>query len=719
MDTRLNFTDHLLAALRRKGIFTFVDREQTYAIKAIEESHISIIILSENYASSTWCLEELVKIMECRCCNGQTVLPVFYDVDPSDVRHQRWVYKEVFENFEERFKDDLAKIQRWRQSLRQAASMTGWILRDRSEADVIDSIVKRTINILSHKSLSVADDLVGIQSRLEGFDCLVGLRSDAVRVVGICGMHGIGKTALASVVYHKIFDQFEACCFLPNVSEFSRSDGLTALQEQLLRATLKWKEVEICSVYEGCDWIQGTLNDCKTLLILDNVDDLEQLEILAGKRTWFREGSLIIIITRDEHIFKRFEVDGIYEMELLNKDEALQLFCKCAFRCDSPLEGYEELTNNILEYAKGLPLAVKSLGSFLVDRSVSEWQSVLAKLQLIPKHSIMKVLRQSFDGLPHDIEEGIFLDIARFLVGEKINYLKEIPRHHQYYPMFGNKILIDKSLLTISDQKIHMNDMLGEIFRQETIEDRGRRSRLWFYDDFRHSMETNKVTANTEAVILNQEDAEAVPLNASLFSKMINLKLLIIRNVNFVSTLEYLSDELVYLSWHKYPFTHIPSNFEPYQLVELIMTDSNITQLWEGIKMLPKLRSMSFRGSKNLIKTPDFRGILNLEMLDLEECTGLLQVDPSIEILPKLAFLNLKNCASLVSIPNNLAGMSSLKTLKLDGCSTQVKLLSNQHCPFFAKMFCYLIISFLIFIKNNKLVFCSLICCIYCIFLSM
>lgn len=109
-DTGLNFTDHLLAALRRKGIFTFIDREQTYTIKAIEESHISIIILSKNYANSPWCLEELVKIMECRCCNGQTVLPVFYDVDPSDVRYQRWVYKEAFEKHEERFKDDLAKI---------------------------------------------------------------------------------------------------------------------------------------------------------------------------------------------------------------------------------------------------------------------------------------------------------------------------------------------------------------------------------------------------------------------------------------------------------------------------------------------------------------------------------------------------------------------------------------------------------------------------------
>jgi len=117
--------------------------------------------------------------------------------------------------------------------------------------------------------------------------------------------------------------------------------------------------------------------------------------------------------------------------------------------------------------------------------------------------------------------------------------------------------------------------------------------------------------------------------------------------------------------------------------------------------MLPKLRNINLRGSKNLIKTPDFSGILNLEILDLEECVGLLQLHPSIATLPKLTLLNLKNCTSLVSIPNNLSALTSLKFLNLDGCSIQVKLLANQHCPFLVKMLCYIFILFLKGMMNS------------------
>jgi hypothetical protein len=93
-DTRKTFTDHLYAALARKGIRTFRDDKKLERgkpishelLKAIEESRFSIIILSRNYASSTWCLDELAKIVECMKQKSLTVLPVFYDVDPSDVR---------------------------------------------------------------------------------------------------------------------------------------------------------------------------------------------------------------------------------------------------------------------------------------------------------------------------------------------------------------------------------------------------------------------------------------------------------------------------------------------------------------------------------------------------------------------------------------------------------------------------------------------------------
>ena len=66
-DTRNSFTHHLYVALQRSGIFTFRDNERLERgksispelLKAIEESRFAIVILSRNYASSTWCLEEL------------------------------------------------------------------------------------------------------------------------------------------------------------------------------------------------------------------------------------------------------------------------------------------------------------------------------------------------------------------------------------------------------------------------------------------------------------------------------------------------------------------------------------------------------------------------------------------------------------------------------------------------------------------------------------
>ena len=94
-DTRYNFTDHLYAALKQKGIITFRDEEGLERgktifelFKAIEELQFVIIILSKNYASSKWCLDELTKIIKCRKKIGLIVLPIFYDVDPTDVRNQ-------------------------------------------------------------------------------------------------------------------------------------------------------------------------------------------------------------------------------------------------------------------------------------------------------------------------------------------------------------------------------------------------------------------------------------------------------------------------------------------------------------------------------------------------------------------------------------------------------------------------------------------------------
>ncbi|KAL4594316.1 hypothetical protein ACB092_12G011700 [Castanea dentata] len=167
-DTRKTFTDHLFFALQQNGIFTFMDEEtlesgesiESELFKAIEESQFAIIILSKNYASSTWCLDELAKIMKCREEMGLTVLPLFYDVDPTDVRKQTGTFKQAFIDHQERFKDNIKKVETWRAILREVAGISGWNLRNRNEAEFIQDIVNEMMEKLGSKSSSsfVSDD---------------------------------------------------------------------------------------------------------------------------------------------------------------------------------------------------------------------------------------------------------------------------------------------------------------------------------------------------------------------------------------------------------------------------------------------------------------------------------------------------------------------------------------------------------------------------------
>jgi capsule polysaccharide export protein KpsE/RkpR len=129
-DTRDNFTSHLYAELCRQNIKTFIDdnsldRGEVISkalCKAIDESKIYVIILSEHYASSSWCLDELTEILKCKEIYEREVIPVFYKVDPSNVRHQRQTYADDLVKHHQRFG---GKVDAWKASLTQVAGISG------------------------------------------------------------------------------------------------------------------------------------------------------------------------------------------------------------------------------------------------------------------------------------------------------------------------------------------------------------------------------------------------------------------------------------------------------------------------------------------------------------------------------------------------------------------------------------------------------------------
>ena len=137
-ETRCKFTDHLYHALVDRKIITFRDDKELELgesiklelLEAIEKSRIAVIIFSENYASSTWCLEELAKIVECGDRGILRVLPIFYHVEPTDVRHQTNTFKGAFTEHEMCFKENPEKVQKWRAALTSVANLTGKPLKD-------------------------------------------------------------------------------------------------------------------------------------------------------------------------------------------------------------------------------------------------------------------------------------------------------------------------------------------------------------------------------------------------------------------------------------------------------------------------------------------------------------------------------------------------------------------------------------------------------------
>ncbi|XP_050142272.1 disease resistance protein RPV1-like [Malus sylvestris] len=100
-------------------------------LKAIEESRNYVIVFSEKYASSRWCLDELVKIIDCKKSNQQMVIPVFYKVSPSDVRNQKGCFGDGLAGLECNYKDNVDKIHKWRPALSEAGNLSGWTLLDK------------------------------------------------------------------------------------------------------------------------------------------------------------------------------------------------------------------------------------------------------------------------------------------------------------------------------------------------------------------------------------------------------------------------------------------------------------------------------------------------------------------------------------------------------------------------------------------------------------
>ncbi|XP_031122739.1 uncharacterized protein LOC116025601 isoform X4 [Ipomoea triloba] len=689
-DTRKTFIDFLYESLERRGIRTFKDDDRlekgdcisTSLIKAIQESQFLIAVFSEGYASSKWCLEELATMMECHeTFKKQIVVPIFHNVEPSDVRKQEGSFGDSFKELVERFVKDEEeeKVRRWKEALKNAGYLKGHHLQNDYkgyEATCAEKVAADIDARLNRASLAFEENLVGLESRVNNIGNWLRLATDDnddFRFIGICGMGGIGKTTIATCVFNKFSYQFDGACFLVDI----RQHNVIELQKTLLTKILKERSevIEINNAQDGIGKIKRRLKEKKVLIVLDDVDNkLEQLDKLAGGGDWFGRGSRVIITTRDAGVLRSHGVDEkyIYPVHTLRVEEGIQLFISYAFK-KKPKIGVEQLCGLVVRYCKGLPLALKILGSSLCGLEAADWESTLEELKDTPNDDIDVKLKISFDRLDSK-NKKIFLHIACYFRHQKEEHVKEALKSCNLLPAMGLRVLVEKSLISVEEGNIEMHDLIQEM-GWRIARDEKHSSRVWEFKEVDDVLCGKMDPKHIEFMLFPYTCGFRWQNISNTFEA---LKILIgkrSRSYDEEGDNNYqLPSSLRWLHFPDYPFSSLPTSFHPSsmdmnpsELVGLCLHRSSLENCWIT-KELNKLTYLDLSSSGSLLKTPKFDMMPNLRSLDLSHCSKLKEIHPSVGRLEKLVLLDLSLCWQLQTLPC-FVQVSSLRILKLESCS--------------------------------------------------
>ncbi|KAK7395228.1 hypothetical protein VNO78_15776 [Psophocarpus tetragonolobus] len=612
-DTRRGFTSHLYNALNQRCINTYIDYKIARGedvwpelVKAIKQSRVSIVVFSKDYASSTWCLKELVEILECRK-EGQVVIPVFYDVDPSDIRGLSGSYGKAFAKHDrDQGQGDTDRqsykqiLLRWKDALKEAANISGWDCSHRDESLVIQNVVN---DVMQKLYLRYPVELKGLFKNKKPYK-QVKLLLKTTRVIGIWGMGGSGKSTIAKFLFAKLFPNYDNVCFMANSKEFSLAKLFFALfKEEVSTSNVVVSEFDMrkLQVRQEC-----TANPGKRSRLKDNE---------AG-----------------EVIKKNTGTDAIHGITLdLSQMEDLALCADTLSKMKNLkiLKLYNSLGKSSSNTYLNLPATLKPFSDQL---RYIEWigypfeyiPSPFCTKFLVEIHMPQSKVKQLWQGIQelHNLE---VIDLSECKQFEKLPNLSNAKKL-KWVNLSGcgsllhlhPSVLSSKTLVTlILDRCTKLKKVRGK----------------------KHLKHLQKISVNG---CLNLEE---FAVSSDLIE---NLDLSHTR----IQTLDPSIQNMHNLKW---------LNLEGLRLKILIKEISCLTSLKEL-----KISNSSLKIDKQRLHVL-FKGLKSLEILYLQNCSNLFELPNNIDVLSQLKELRLDG-SNVKNLPESIKNLQDLEILSLENC---------------------------------------------------
>ncbi|KAL6195119.1 hypothetical protein ACLB2K_030740 [Fragaria x ananassa] len=426
-DTRRGFVSHLYHELKIvRRIETFKDDRELEIgdpigetlLKAIEDSHFAIVVLSENYAQSPWCLEELTKICECME-DKHRILPLFYHVKPTDVRHQNGSFKDAFRDHESSRRYSLEKIQQWKKALHKVADFSGCNADEHNTdrevvADIVENVCRRVRTIENYRTFSSRDFELFEATKEAKEKVMEALKNDKITAVGLYGMGGIGKTSMVEYVAVEAYRQ--GLFHQWTMALISQKPNLWEIQARL--ASMLGVTLKDNTKYERAGELKSKIREReKILIILDDVwADIDLSDIgIPSLRELKSRNSKVFLTSRNSDVCSRMQCNIQIPLRILDDQDSWRLFEKNTGMSFESTTVFYSVAMEVAKKCSGLPVALTAVAKALGGKSLGHWKGAAMGLKgsktCQPEHNtaVFKSLKLSYDYLESNDSKSCFL----------------------------------------------------------------------------------------------------------------------------------------------------------------------------------------------------------------------------------------------------------------------------------------------------------------------